>query len=233
MWGYMFMKRGFTLLEILICLIVIGTLLAILFPAFLYVRNNSKRITTFSSLRNLGVAWQMYMSDYDDYVMRGSYGGSNWFGIGGDNGVLFSYVRMRDIRDKSVDDYKFNTVWYWPGYGYNSYLSVNDNFGKPSAIHYSSIVDPSSTVCFAPSAGLFRVNGVDSLYGVSLLSYPSSRFPTFHARFSGYSGVLWVDGHVSNVRAKYLLSNEKYRLLNLGEIDRDNDWRTNEYFDLD
>ena len=227
----MFMKRGFTLLELLICIVVIASLMAIIFPVFLYVKKNAVKINTFSSLRNLGVAWRLYCNDYDDYLMRGNYGGSNWFG-NSDGGVLSPYIRMKDIRDKSVDWFKINNVPYWPGYGYNPYFSVNDIYNRPSALHMSAINDPSATVCFAPAAGYFRVNGRDELYNVAILSSPSFRFPTFHARFNGNSGVLWADGHVSDVRAKYLVFSPIYKDLYLGEIDRDGNWRTDESFDL-
>jgi prepilin-type N-terminal cleavage/methylation domain-containing protein/prepilin-type processing-associated H-X9-DG protein len=227
----MFMKRGFTLLELLICLLVLATLIAILFPVFFYVKKNAIKINTFSSLRNLGIAWKLYSNDYDDYLMRGNYGGENWFGNGG-GGVLRPYLGIGNIRDKSVDWFSINKVSYWPGYGYNPYFSVNDVFNRPSALHISAIGDLSGTVCFAPAAGYFKVNGRDELYNVAMLSTPSFRFPTFHARFSGNSGVLWADGHVSNERAKYLVFNPIYKNLYLGEIDRDSDWRTDESFDL-
>ena len=228
----MFMKRGFTLLELLICLIVLATLAAILFPVFFYVKKNAYKIQTISNLKNLGVAWNMYYQDYDDYVMRGNYGGDNWFGNYKGQSVLDSYVKMKEIKDPSLAYYKFNSVIFWPGYGYNNYLSINDFQNKPSELHISAIKNPSETVCFAPSAGLFVVNKKEELYNVAILSSPSFRFPTFHARYNGNSGVLWVDGHVSNVKAKFLVSNESYKKLNLGEIDKDNDWKTDELFDL-
>lgn len=230
--GDMFMKRGFTLLEILICLVVLATLFAIIFPVFLYVKKNSYKITTISNLKNLGIAWRMYYHDYDDYVMRGNYGGDNWFGNYIGLSVLDPYISMKSIRDPSIKYFKINNVWYWPGYGYNTYLSINDNLNKPSALHVSAISNPAETVCFAPSAGLFVVNKKEELYNIAILSSPSFRFPTFHARYNGYSGVLWVDGHVSNVKAKYLVSNDNYKQLYLGEIDKDNNWKTDELFDL-
>ena len=97
----------------------------------------------------------------------------------------------------------------------------------------SSINDPSNTVSFSQSGGLFLVNNSYELFPVSTFSVPNSGFPTFHARFNGYGIVLWSDNHVSIMKAKFYSKNKIYEKYNLGHIDRDNNPFTNELFDLD
>lgn len=221
------MKKGFTILELLICIIILSTLFAILFPIFIIVKNNAYKIATMSSLRDLGHSWKMYCSDYDDTLMRASYSGNHWWSI------LLTNNQILKLSDSSLKYYKWNNLYNYAGYAYNPYFSSNDQKGNPLQLSLSSINDPSNTVSFSQSGGLFLNNNSYQLFPVSTLSVPSSNFATFHARFNGYGIVLWSDAHVSIMKAKFYSKNKIYEKYNLGHIDRDNNFSTNELFDLD
>jgi len=221
------MKKGFTILELLICIIILSILFAILFPIFIVVKKNAYQTVTMSSLRDLGHSWKMYCSDYDDALMRASYSGDHWWSI------LLTNNQILKLSDSSLKYYKWNNLYKYAGYAYNPYFSLNDKKGKPLQLNLSSINDPSNTVSFSQSGGLFLVNNSYELFPVSTLSVPSSGFPTFHARFNGYGIVLWSDTHVSIMKAKFYSKNKIYEKYNLGHIDRDNNSFTNELFDLD
>ena len=59
-------SRGFTLLELLVVIAIIAILAAILFPVFQSVRENARRTACMSSMKQIGLAVQMYIQDSDE-----------------------------------------------------------------------------------------------------------------------------------------------------------------------
>ena len=59
-------RRGFTLIELLVVIAIIAILAAILFPVFIRVKQQANSAVCKSNLRQIGLANQMYMDDYDD-----------------------------------------------------------------------------------------------------------------------------------------------------------------------
>ena len=110
------MKRAFTLVEILIVLAVIGILAAILFPAFLGARGKARTIACTSNLRQLGMAVDQYISDYEHYP-RGLDPADRetpeiWKDIEAAQGVNFAEVGMLpDVLDSYV---KTRQLWHCP-----------------------------------------------------------------------------------------------------------------------
>ena len=58
--------RAFTLIELLVVLAIIAILAAILFPAFAQAREMARQTDCLSNQKQLGLAFQMYASDYDE-----------------------------------------------------------------------------------------------------------------------------------------------------------------------
>jgi prepilin-type N-terminal cleavage/methylation domain-containing protein/prepilin-type processing-associated H-X9-DG protein len=68
MWEHLMHQRkvtGFTLIEILIVISIIALLAAILFPVFSRAKENARRASCQSNLKQIGLALQQYMADYD------------------------------------------------------------------------------------------------------------------------------------------------------------------------
>ncbi len=61
-------KVGFTLIELLVVIAIIAILAAILFPVFARARAKARQAACMSNLKQLGLAFQMYATDYDDLL---------------------------------------------------------------------------------------------------------------------------------------------------------------------
>jgi prepilin-type N-terminal cleavage/methylation domain-containing protein/prepilin-type processing-associated H-X9-DG protein len=70
-------QRGFTLIELLVVIAIIAILAAILFPVFAQAREKARAISCLSNTKQIGLALQMYIQDYDEHVCFNNDG--NWY----------------------------------------------------------------------------------------------------------------------------------------------------------
>lgn len=63
-------KKAFTLIELLVVVAIISILAAILFPVFARARENARRASCMSNMKQIGLGIMMYVQDYDEKYPR-------------------------------------------------------------------------------------------------------------------------------------------------------------------
>ena len=63
-------RKAFTLIELLVVIAIIAILASILFPVFARARENARRASCQSNLKQIGLSAQMYAQDYDEMMLR-------------------------------------------------------------------------------------------------------------------------------------------------------------------
>lgn len=163
-------KSAFTLIELLVVIAIIAILAAILFPVFGRARENARRSSCQSNLKQIGLGILQYTQDYDEIMVR------QWNGQNGTaypnganfntrwmdsvqpyikseqifvcpsnttaNGVYIPYANRTSANQGSLGSYGWN-VSYWVNGG------TNTNRGPFDGPSISLIEAPSTTIMVA------------------------------------------------------------------------------------
>mgnify|MGYP002779656434 CR=1 FL=1 len=160
-------RGGFTLIELLVVIAIIAILAAILFPVFSRARENARRISCVSNLKQIGLGVAMYVQDNDGaYPMSSSTDGTlrRW------PDYIFPYVKSAqlfvcpsvgsgdvDTRGQSWAASTGVTGRYF-GYGYNYQYLGNSRTparpGFPFTAKDSVVSAPAQTVAVSDTSGV-------------------------------------------------------------------------------
>jgi prepilin-type N-terminal cleavage/methylation domain-containing protein/prepilin-type processing-associated H-X9-DG protein len=86
-------RIGFTLIELLVVIAIIAILASILFPVFGRARENARRSSCQSNLKQIGLGFMQYTQDNDENFPSGSRGslGQGW------GGAIFPYIKSAQV----------------------------------------------------------------------------------------------------------------------------------------
>lgn len=110
-------KSAFTLIELLVVIAIIAILAAILFPVFAQAREAAKDTQSLSNVKQMGTAFLIYSTDYDDNFMLAATNsvGEGWW-VWQDR--LQPYTRNWDIKLHPKLPRPSGEWWYWQRLGH-------------------------------------------------------------------------------------------------------------------
>lgn len=204
-------NNGFTLIELLVVIAIIAILAAILFPVFARARENARRSSCSSNLKQIALGIQMYTQDYDEKLVP-VYNDSNRANfspqhITGWQFLISPYVKSDQLfscpNEPGIDRAKTNgDYWLFRAYGLNGYVSpAND--GKALA----AIASPSETVLLGDNQaqdggttyGYFALRAPSACTGANwweLKTAAGSDAGKLVQRHFDGANIAYVDGHV-------------------------------------
>ncbi len=198
-------KKAFTLIELLVVIAIIAILAAILFPVFARARENARRSSCQSNMKQIGLGFAQYTQDYDEKypVSSSSTGGATKI-IWGEQ--IYPYIKSQQVFACPSNTLNTARIQYWNGsanvdstlpvsYVANRHIILPDYLGGRAMASIDSV---STRI-------LMSEGGNDSQYDDGTIGEPvSDNRGKLERSFVGHLGTmnnLFADGHVKSLRA--------------------------------
>ena len=213
-------NRAFTLIELLVVIAIIAILASILFPVFARARENARRASCQSNLKQIALGFMQYTQDYDEKMPL-------WFAdndgsgasppVAGTIGAATTdtgWAEMLQPYLKSTQIFQCPSEPSGPvastsnSYGYTDYMYNNNLYtAGPTGggISQSAFVSPSNTVLNADATS----NWAFSTLGYNYTWAPTTGTSTgpndyYHRHLDG-ANVSFADGHVKWLRPEKIV----------------------------
>lgn len=152
--------KGFTLIELLVVIAIIAILAAILFPVFARARENARRSSCQSNLKQIALGIFMYAQDFDEHIPVPAFASTAVYGWAN---ALQPYLRSTQIFQCPSENTPPN-----PGPSVNGYTDYWIN-ASAAGLTDAQFVAPSLTVLLGDGDGTNPSSG--SSYGSSSRYY--------------------------------------------------------------
>lgn len=137
-------KRAFTLVELLVVIAIIAILAAILFPVFARARENARKTSCLSNLKQIGLGFMQYAQDYDERLPWSADGGAVSWAI-----TMQPYIKNTQIFrcPSDLSDNWMASIPRYTSYYLNNWLAAPNSY-----VHLASIDKPASVIYVSESA---------------------------------------------------------------------------------
>ncbi len=201
------MRRGFTLIELLVVIAIIAILAAILFPVFARARENARKSTCLSNMKQQGIAILAYCQDYDE---RFPLWVSDGLGTNPYTSDVYTYYTlmvqpyMKNIQlwrcPSRINGDPSLTMHHYPHYGYACSLAragrgaFSSQFCDTTYATLAAFQRPAESPMMAESSN----SGENNLtYGGSRVGPNDAYYNQYYNAYPHMDGrnTLFVDGH--------------------------------------
>ncbi|HEX9996223.1 MAG TPA: DUF1559 domain-containing protein [Abditibacterium sp.] len=141
-------KKAFTLIELLVVIAIIAILAAILFPVFGRARENARRSSCQSNLKQIGLGYAQYIQDNDERVVP-------FTDTGGTGGAAFFWTELVQPYLKSTQIFACPSKSRFDvAYTYNNEVARSSTASPSPPRHSASIPLPTLTPVFIDANGI-------------------------------------------------------------------------------